>query len=70
VLGKLWNIIEYELVWVAEDILRCFVVVGEDLAHNLNALLKVIELRVTTELVSDFRVLIFFCHNSALFKFI
>jgi hypothetical protein len=34
--------------------LRGFVGVWEDLAHNLDALLEVVELGVTAELVSDF----------------
>ena len=53
-LRELGNIIEDELVGVAQDVLGGFVGVGEDLANDLDALLEVVELGVTTELVSDF----------------
>ena len=52
--GELGDVIENELVGVAQDVLRSFVGVWEDLADDLDALLEVVELGVTAELVSDF----------------
>ena len=54
VFGELWDVVEDEFVGVAQHVLRGFVGVGKDLAHNLDALFEIVELGVTAELVSDF----------------
>ena len=54
VFGELWDVVEDEFVGVAQNVLRGFVGVREDLAHNLDALFEIVELGVTAELVSDF----------------
>jgi hypothetical protein len=53
VFRQLWDVIKNELIGIAQDVLRSFVGVWEDLANDLDTLLEVVELRMTTELVSD-----------------
>jgi hypothetical protein len=53
VFRQLGDVVKHEFVRVAQNVLRSFVGVWEDLTHNLDALLEVVELGVTTELVSD-----------------
>jgi hypothetical protein len=53
VFRQLGDVIKNKLIGIAQDVLRSFVGVWEDLANDLDTLLEVVELRMTTELVSD-----------------
>ena len=53
VFRQLGDVVKHEFVRVAQNVLRSFVGVWEDLANDLDTLLEVVELRMTTKLVSD-----------------
>ena len=54
------DVVEYELVGVANDVVLGVIRLGVDLTHDLD--LGVLELSVSTELLSLFGVLELVCH--------
>lgn len=53
VFRQLWDVIKHKFVRIAQNVLGSFIGIWEDLAHYLDALLEVVELGVTTKLVSN-----------------